>query len=133
MNVIELFARQRGLSRVFAMVRALAAVRCGGAWLGRLVQPGDIAVISFYGAGLPHRCAAIVSALLNEFVEPLSDRDAGLTRRVVGGFARFWAEASEVPRTAGFHRARKATSGGTRKPPCVLSRGLLKGFKGAIC
>ena len=53
MNVVELFARQRDLSRqrllarVFAMVRALAAVRCGAVRTGRLVQPGDSAVVFF--------------------------------------------------------------------------------------
>jgi hypothetical protein len=106
MNVIEFFARQRGLSGehvsalVFAIVplRASAAIRRGAIGLGRFVRQADIAIV-FFGVGLPHQCAATVSALLNELVEPLSDRDAGSKRRVVVGFACFRTEASEVPRT----------------------------------
>jgi hypothetical protein len=60
--------------------------------------------------------------LLNELVKPLSDRNAGSTRRVVGGFARFWTEASEVPRTAGFIARAKPLQEGTRKSPCFEPR-----------
>ena len=129
MNVVELFARQRGLSRqcVLALVFAilppwvLAAIRRRAVGLGRLVRPTDLATVFFFGVGLPHQCAATVSALLNELVEPLSDRNAGSTRRVVG------VSRASGRRPLRFHGppdfiARKATSGGTRKSPCFEPR-----------
>ena len=82
--------------------RALKAAGRDVIGLGPFVRPPDTAIVFFFGVGLPHQCAATVSALLNELVEPLSDRDAGSKRRVVVGFACFRTEASEVPRTAGF-------------------------------
>jgi hypothetical protein len=41
----------------------------------------------------------------NDVVEPFADRHAGFARGRAGGFARFWTEASQIPRTARFHCA----------------------------
>src|SRR6516162_196179 len=95
MNIVEFFTRERSLSRqhvlalVFAIVppRALAAVR--RVRLGRRVRPADTAVTYFFTVSLPHRSAVRAVALFDEVVEPLSDRHAGATCRVVGGFACF--------------------------------------------
>ena len=55
----------------------------------------------------PRRGAAIVVALFDQFVEPLADRDAGLPRGLAGRCHGFRAKASEIPRTARFHRGAK--------------------------
>jgi len=62
----------------------------------------------------PHRLAVIFVAARNDAVEPFANRHAGPASGVAGSFARFWTEASEIPRTARFHCA-QTTSGGTRR------------------
>ncbi len=66
----------------------------------RLVAPVVIVVIVISGR---HGLAIIVVVLPDDGVEPFSNRHAGPARGVPGSFARFWTEASEIPRTARFH------------------------------
>jgi hypothetical protein len=70
--------------------------------LRRLVGPATILVQMI---GCPQQGAAIVVVLFDQFVEPLSDRDTGSPRGLVGRRYGFRAKASEIPRTAGFHQA----------------------------
>jgi hypothetical protein len=50
------------------------------------------AVAVFIAVGIA--VAPVVVFWRNDVVEPFTDRHAGLTRGVAGGFARFWTEAS---------------------------------------
>jgi hypothetical protein len=119
---------------VFAIVplRTLAAVSRGVVRLGRFIRPPDSAMVFIFGVGLPHQCAAIVSALLNERVEPLFDRYSGAACRVIGGFGCVWTEATKVPRTAGFHRARKATAGGNAEVTLCFEPRLTQKIQGRV-
>jgi hypothetical protein len=69
--------------------------------------PVVVAVIVVIVAGVPDRLAAIVIARLEHAIEPFPNRHPGLSRGGAGGIARFWTEASEIPRTARFHFALK--------------------------
>ena len=67
-----------------------------------VVAPSVVIVVVING---PHRLAVIVVVLADDAVQPFPDRHAGAPRGVAGDFARFWTEASQVPRTARFHCA----------------------------
>jgi hypothetical protein len=68
-----------------------------------IVAPSLVIVVVISG---PHRLAVILVVVLSDHaVQPFPDRHAGAARGVAGDFARFWTEASQVPRTAGFHCA----------------------------
>jgi hypothetical protein len=66
-----------------------------------------IAAKSAVVIGVTRALAVILIFGSDDVVEPFADRHAGLARGVAGGFTRFWAEASQIPRTARFHCAPK--------------------------
>jgi hypothetical protein len=54
--------------------------------------------------------------LLDKVVEPFAERAAGLSRGFAGGFDCLQAQASEIPRTARFHRAQNHFGGNVDRP-----------------
>ncbi|MFZ3311557.1 MAG: hypothetical protein WA280_19565, partial [Xanthobacteraceae bacterium] len=129
------FARDLGFGPVPAATpRRLAFLGAGGTigataalarfrpyFPARLLAPLVFVVFVISG---PHRLAVIaVVVLSDDLVEPFSDRYPGAARGIAGGFARFWTEASEIPRTARFHLCAKPLREEREGP--VLSGGSL--------
>ena len=96
---LVLFRAAAASSRAAIGIMCLA--RIVRRWLAALVVAPSLVVVVISG---PHRLAMIV-VLADDAVQPFPDRHAGTARRVAGDFARFWTEASQVPRTARFHCA----------------------------
>ncbi len=91
--------------RLFATFIAGLATIIVTRFQARIVAPAVVVLVAVISK--PHRLAVIVVvvALLDDAVEPFPDRHTGLARGVAGGLARFWTQASEIPRTARFHCA----------------------------
>jgi len=93
-----------------AQISARCAKRLPMRLLARLPAPFCANVVApvvvlFIVISESRRLVVIALVLLDDLIEPLSDRQAGLARGFACGFARFWTKTSEIPRTAGFHCA----------------------------
>jgi hypothetical protein len=90
--------------------------------------PGRTVSLARIAAQIVVVVSRIASALVllivfrpNDVIEPFADGHAGFTRGAAGGFARFWTEASQVPRTARFHCAPKSHREERHGPILTLS------------
>jgi hypothetical protein len=88
-------------------MRRAAAPRCVIRF-ARRIAPRIVAVLALVVTRVGAAVIVLIVFGLDDVVEPLADRHAGLARGAASGFARFWTEASQVPRSARFHCAPKS-------------------------